>query len=212
MTWKRKIAWAIGAIVLALALAAAWMLGPALLPPERVDVGIAVGETAPVDMQLADSTGSSMTLASSMGEKGMVVFFVRSADWCPFCKPQLIRTKEIAARIEAMGYSVAGLSYDQPPQLAVFKAEEEIGFILISDQGSALIDALGLREPQYEAGSFAHGVPRASILVLARDGTVLEKYVAADYRSRPSNDDVLEMVRDADAKNRIAPPAPAQAP
>ena len=184
----------VGAIVLLIGGAAAWMLGPALLPPKNIDVGIAVGDKAPVEMELLDSTGTSSSLAKNMGERGMVLFLVRSADWCPFCKAQLIRTEDIRSAISKKGYALASVSYDAPDILAEFAAEKEIGYAMLSDQGSRLIDALGLRDPQYGKGSYAEGVPRASILILAPDGTVQSKYVAADYRSRPSNEDVMAML------------------
>ncbi len=197
MGWKRKLAIALGAILLLLGAAAAWMFGPALLPAENVGVGIAKGAKAPVTMPLKDSTGEDTSLAAQMGEKGMVVYFVRSADWCPFCKAQLVSTKAIQPQLEAMGLSLVSVSYDKPTILAEFAQDEGIGFALLSDTGSKLIDAMGLRDPQYEANSFADGVPRASTLVLAPDGTVKARFVAADYRSRVSNEQVVAMAKGA---------------
>src|SRR4051812_6943728 len=37
-----------------------------------------------------DFTGTPRTLASLMGDKGLVLFFFRSADWCPFCQAQMM--------------------------------------------------------------------------------------------------------------------------
>jgi len=198
MSAKRAILYIVAAIVLLLAGGAAWMLGPALLPPEAIEAGIAKNEKAPIDLELRDSSGQSTSLAQNMGEKGMVLYLVRSADWCPFCKAQMVRTEKIRENIEGRGYALAALSYDAPEVLASFAGENGLKYAFLSDTGSKMIDALGLRDPQYGEGSFAYGVPRASILVLAPDGTVKAKYVAADYRSRPSNDEVLAMIGRAD--------------
>ena len=92
MTKKKIALYTLGGIALLFAIAAAWMLGPALLPPKPIEVGIEVGAQAPLEMELKDREGAPASLASSMGEKGMVLFLVRSADWCPFCKAQLART------------------------------------------------------------------------------------------------------------------------
>ncbi|MCB2072992.1 MAG: peroxiredoxin family protein [Novosphingobium sp.] len=194
MSKKRIFLYIVGAVVLVIGGLAAWMLGPALLPPKNIEVGVAVGEQAPVEMDLLDSAGQPATLAANLGEQGMVLVMVRSADWCPFCKAQLMRTNDIRDAISGKGYTLASLSYDKPEILAEFIQSQGIGYVMLSDPGSKMIDALGLRDPQYEAGSFAYGVPRASILVLAPDGTVKAKYVAEDYRSRPSNEEVLAMV------------------
>lgn len=194
MTTKRKAFYAIGALFLALLGAITWKLGPALLPPESLNVGIATGSKAPIYMALLDSKGQPASLAAAMGEKGMVLLMVRSADWCPFCKGQLMRSEKIRENIATKGYALVSVSYDKPQKLADFAADKAIHFTMLSDPGSKLIDALGLRDPQYAVGSFAHGVPRPTVLVLAKDGTVKAKYVDADYRSRQSNEQVLAML------------------
>lgn len=194
MSWKRKALIALGAIVLAIGGAAAWLLGPALLPAENIAVGIPLQAKVPLDMPLVDSKGRPTTIAAQMGPKGMVLFLVRSADWCPFCKAQLMRTNAIRGEVAGKGLSLAILSYDKPEVLAEFAASKGIGFTMLSDPGSRMIDALGLRDPHYAPGSFAYGVPRASTLVIAPDGTVKAKWVSADYRSRISNDGVLELI------------------
>jgi peroxiredoxin len=194
MSKKRVFLFIAGAIILVVGGMAAWMLGPALLPSKNIDAGIKVGAKAPVGMELLDSAGQPTSLARNMGENGMVLVLVRSADWCPFCKAQLKRSEDIRKDVSAKGYALVSLSYDEPDVLAEFAGTQGIGYAMLSDQGSRMIDALGLRDPQYGAGSFAYGVPRASILILAPDGIVQSKYVAADYRSRPSNEDVLAML------------------
>lgn len=197
MTGKKIALYVVGAAFLVFAGMAAWMLGPALLPTEHVEIGIAVNETVPVEMELLDSKGSATSLAANMSEKGMVLFFVRSADWCPFCQAQLIGTEEIRSDVTGKGYALASLSYDKPEVLAEFAANKGIGYTMLSDTGSKMIDALGLRDPQYGPENKASGVPRASILVLAPDGRVKAKHVSADFRSRPSNEDVLAMIDSA---------------
>ncbi|MGE3692201.1 MAG: peroxiredoxin family protein [Novosphingobium sp.] len=194
MSWKKKALIALGAVVLLICGAAAWMLGPALLPAKNIAVGVPLGGKVPLDLALRDREGKPTSLAAQMGPKGMVLFFVRSADWCPFCKAQMVRTNQITSAITGKGLSLAVLSYDKPEILAEFKANNSISYPLLSDTGSNMIDALGLRDPQYEQGSFAYGVPRASTLVIAPDGTVKAKWISEDYRSRISNDEVVAMV------------------
>lgn len=197
MTLKKKILIGLGAVVLVFAGMTAWMLVPALLPAKNLNVGVAVGGKVPMDMALRDSAGQPTTLAQQMGPKGAVLFFVRSADWCAFCKAQLKRTQDIKAPLDGQGMALISLSYDKPELLARFAAEKAVTFTLLADEGSKMIDALGLRDPKYEAGYFAYGVPRPTTLVVAPDGTVKAKFVAEDYRSRISNDGVLALVRGA---------------
>ncbi len=195
MTKTRIALYVVGALLLTVGGAAAWMLGPALLPVKSINVGIALGDKAPIEMPLADSVGQPTSLAEKMGEKGIVLVLVRSADWCPFCKAQLIRTNDIRGNVTKLGYTLASISYDKPEILAGFVKDKGLGYALLSDQGSKMIGALNLVDPQYPAGNFAYGVPRPTILVLGTDGTVKAKYVTDDYRRRPSNDDVLGLIK-----------------
>lgn len=194
MSLSRKILIGLGAVIAVLAAVAAWHIWPAFSPPEHIEVGTSVGETVPIDQPLRDAEGNAITLADVAGKNGTVLVMVRSADWCPFCILQLEEHALIGAELEERGYTLASLSYDEPEKLAEFLEMVDRPFVMLSDTKSGFIDAVGLRDPQYPEDHYAHGVPRASILVLAPDGTVKAKLVSADYRQRPSNDFVLEMV------------------
>lgn len=194
MTATRKILTAVGALVVVALGALAWHIWPAFSPPQHIEVGTPLGEKVPIDMPLRDASGADTTLSGIMGEKGAVLVLVRSADWCPFCKVQLSEHAGIAPELEARGYTLASLSYDEPEKLADFAAGLDQSFVMLSDTESQFIDAVELRDPQYGPDHFAYGVPRASVLVLEPDGTIAAKLVSSDYRQRPSNDFVLEMV------------------
>ena len=57
------------------------------------DLGPATGSRLPAIGTPLDQTGTPRTLESLMGEKGLVLFFFRSAAWCPYCQAQLIELK-----------------------------------------------------------------------------------------------------------------------
>lgn len=50
---------------------------------------------------------------------------------------------------------------------------------------SAVIDSYGLRDPAYQAGSRAYGVPRPAILVIGRDGAIKAKLAEDAIGKRP---------------------------
>ncbi len=156
---------------------------------------IAVGSRAPVSLAVKDSGGKVRTIASVAGRAGTVLVFFRSARWCPYCQAQLKELKALQAPLAQRGYTLAGVSYDPPAALAQFAGKTGVGYPLLSDEGSAVIDALGLRDPAYPKGNFAHGVPRASVLVLDKGGKLLWKSVARDYTQRVSNDEILRAAR-----------------
>lgn len=172
---------------------------PALAKAPAGSASIAVGTKAPVSLPLKDSKGAPTTLSAQMGKKGLVLVMVRSADWCPYCKAQLISLSEIKAELQRRGYGLAALSYDAPEKLTGFAQSRKIPYALLSDQQSRTIDAFGLRDPQYKGMARIDGVPIATTLVLARDGTVKARHSSDDYRVRQGNSELLAML------NRIKP-------
>ena len=159
-------------------------LMPAMANP-AFDLGPAIGTQAPSLGQPLDAAGKSRTLDSLMGEKGLVLFFVRSASWCPYCKTQIIDLNSGFGEIGKRGYRLAGISYDKPEVQAAVTAEHQIKYPLLSDPQSAVIDRFKLRDPQYKPGSRAFGVPRPIILILDRKGVIRAKLYEETYRTRP---------------------------
>ena len=120
-----------------------------------------------------------------MGDKGLVLFFVRSADWCPICQAQLMELNGGAADIEARGYRLAGLSYDRPETLAAYVARRDITYTLLSDPKSEVITRYGLIDPQYPPGSRAHGVPQPIIFFIGPDEVIRAKLYENTFKKRP---------------------------
>jgi peroxiredoxin len=171
-----------------------------------IDIGPAVGARIPDNFAAKDHAGTPVGLADIVGPRGVVLAFVRSASWCPYCQKQMIDLKAAAAPLSAQGYRLAVLSYDSPQVLAAFAQKQGIGYTLLSDEKSAMIDAFGLRDPQYPPTSKAYGVPRPAIFVIDAAGVVRGKLAEDDYKVRPPVDAVIEAVgkvaaQQADAAN-----------
>lgn len=160
--------------------------------------GPAIGDRAPVDLELADADGAAMPLSERTGEKGTILIFTRSVDWCPYCQGQLKKLNDVAGDLKEQGYTVAGVSYDPVSSLKEFSNEQKISYTLLSDQGSKLIDAFAIRDPQYaDPEKRAYGVPYASIFVLDSDGVVRAKSVSSDHKVRPTNEELALLVESA---------------
>jgi peroxiredoxin len=172
----RLLAWVIALVLIAV---------PVAVTAFADDLGPPVGTKAPDIGTPLDQTGHPRTLADLTGSNGLVLFFFRSADWCPFCKAQLIDINGGVAEIKKRGYTVAGLSYDSPEILAAFTAKRDIAYTLLSDPKSEVIDRYKLRDPQYPAGSRAYGVPRPIIFILDTSGTIKAKLYEESYKDRP---------------------------
>jgi len=96
-------------------------------------LGPEVGQRFPHTLAAVDQAGKTQSLKSLMGQKGLAVFFVRSADWCPFCKGQLVDANRHLARFRELGVSVVSISVDEVAPIAAFAQEQHIGYTMLSD-------------------------------------------------------------------------------
>jgi peroxiredoxin len=158
------------------------------------DLGPAVDAKVPDIGTPPDQTGRPRSLASLMGEKGLVLFFFRSAAWCPYCQAQMIALNAGLKDIESRGYKLAGISYDKTEVQKTFTDRRGIGYTLLSDPKSEIIDRYKLRDPQYPEGNFAYGVPRPIIFILDRSGTIRAKLYEDTYTKRPPVALLLETI------------------
>jgi peroxiredoxin len=165
-------------------------------PPSRAnpdfDLGPPINAKAPDIGTPRDFTGTPRTLQSLMGDKGLVLFFFRSADWCPFCQAQMMDLNTAVAGMESRGYKLAGISYDTPEIQKTFIERRMIHYTLLSDPKSEIIDRYKLRDPQYPPGNFAYGVPRPIIFILDKNGVIKAKLYEDTYTKRPPAKLVLE--------------------
>ena len=155
------------------------------------DLGPAIGTKAPDIGTRPDQSGKPRQLPDLMGRNGLVLFFFRSADWCPFCQAQLIDLNGGVAEIEKRGYRLAGLSYDSPEILQATTAKRNLTYTLLSDPKSEIIDRYHLRDPQYPPGNRAYGVPRPIIFILDPQGIIKAKLFEESFKNRPPMNSII---------------------
>src|SRR5262252_2183488 len=116
---------------------------PPLALPNVQTLGPQVGSPLP-DFTLRDQHGQMRTLTSLMGPKGAMIVFYRSADWCPYCKTQLLELQSQYDSLKQDGLGLAAISYDSQDILAAYSAQHGITFPMLSDVGSATIKRYGI--------------------------------------------------------------------
>lgn len=173
-------------VVAVLASAAAWA--------ESIDIGPKIGAAIPASFSVHDQSDAAKTFSEITGDKGVVIAFVRSAAWCPFCQAQLRDLQTVAEPLAKRGFSLVSISYDAPEVLAKFAAKHGISYQMLSDKGSVMIDAFDIRDPQYKEGSFAFGVPRPVIFIVDKTGVVRAKLAEEGYKTRPPVDAIVSAV------------------
>lgn len=184
-------------LLLGLALATSALAGATSLALAQVlagmELGPKVGAKAPA-FSLTSTTGETKTFADLKGSRGLVMVFVRSADWCPFCKLQLQNLNSVAKDLDTLGWPMVAVSYDSTETLERFSAASKLDYRLLSDQSSKAIDAFGIRNESAKGARFS-GIPHPIILFIGADGSVKAKLYEQRYQDRPPSGLVLETAK-----------------
>lgn len=149
--------------------------------------GLKVGDRAP-DFTIQDASGTEVTLKALVTDGPVALVFVRSADWCPHCRRQLSDLEAARVLVEASGGRVVALSYDAVKTNAAVVAKLGLSYPLLSDVGSKVIDAYGIRNT--EAKGRGEGIPYPTIFVVDSDGMIRVKLRREGHRVRPESDEI----------------------
>ncbi len=180
------------AVAIAIAIAATVTLNSqeARTRIEVETLGPQIGDRIP-GFQLQDSTGTTQTLESLTGPEGALIVFSRSADWCPYCKTQMIEIQGRLPELEARGLRVVAITYDSPAVLSDFAQRQQITFTLLSDQGSATIKAFGILNTTVDPTSSNYGIPFPGTFIVNRQGVVTSRYFEEAYQERTTVSNIL---------------------
>lgn len=162
------------------------------------ELGPEVGSLIPHDLTDVNGKGGFENLT---GENGLALFFVRSLDWCPFCKRQATEASARIGEFQARGLNVAFVSYDSAEKQNRFASSKDFKAELLSDSDIEIINAFGLRNEQHKEGSRVYGIPHPVVLIINPDKTIAAKIYEEDYttntksyRNRPAVDLILEKI------------------
>ena len=108
---------------------------------------------------LPDQNGASRSLEDLAGPNGLLLVFHRSANWCQYCRTQLVELELSRALLERNGVRVAAVSYDSKETLAAFAQKYSIGYPLLSDRTSETIRSFGILNENMAPHFRSYGVP-----------------------------------------------------
>jgi peroxiredoxin len=166
--------------------------GPANAAP--VEVGLKVGERAP-QFTLPDQDGHEIKLQDLLKKGPVAVVFHRSAEWCLFCKFELVHLQNNLKNFEAAGGQVVAISYDSQKVLKDFADRKSITFPLLSDQSSRIIEAFRVRDRS--ATDPTNRFSAHVAFVLDRGGIVRAKLADVIIRQEPGISFLVNAVKEA---------------
>ncbi len=177
---------------------------------QSIELGPPVGAVIPHDLSTMDAEGAARDFDGLAGEKGMVLVFIRSLDWCPYCQSQTLDITKRAEEFEAKGLNVVFLSYDSQEIQTRFKKKWRIDPTILSDADSEIINAFGLLDESYDPKGRYYGVPHPAVFIVNDDKTIAAKLYEKDYlsneksyRNRPAVDVILDAVEAAAAEGDL---------
>ena len=138
------------------------------------DKRLAAGDPAP-DFTLPDDQGGTVSLASLRGQRVIVYFY--PAAMTPGCTKQACDFRDSLDALARAGFTVLGISPDQPAKLAKFREKEGLTFPLLSDPSHEVQQAYGVYGEKKLYGKTTIGVIR-STFVVGPDGLIEHAYYA----------------------------------
>jgi peroxiredoxin len=147
------------------------------------EYGPPIGATMP-DFELRDQDGKIRSLKSLLGSKGGVILFQRSADWCAYCKSQLVDVEKSQAALRTLGLSAVAISYDSVAVLHTFAQRRGVTFPLLSDPDSNIIRQLGILNESIPENNPFFGSAYPCLFILDTNEVILAKYFEDDHRQR----------------------------
>lgn len=126
------------------------------------------GSPAPA-FTLVDQDERPVALADLRG--GGVVLFFYPAAMTPGCTTEACDFRDSLAPLQAAGYTVLGVSRDDPATLRAFRERDSLTFDLLSDPDHAVHEAYGAWGEKMNYGKVVEGVIRSTFVVDA-DGRI----------------------------------------
>ena len=130
--------------------------------PDSAPTRLAPGDAAP-DFTLSDDRGGKVTLSDLRGQKVIVYFY--PAAMTPGCTKEACDFSDSLDSLQAAGYTVLGISPDQPAKLAEFRELDGLTITLLSDPERQVLEQWGAYGEKKLYGKVVEGVIRSTFVV-----------------------------------------------
>jgi peroxiredoxin len=154
---------------------------------EGATSGPEIGTIAP-SIRAADQSGAVRAFADLCGPRGLLLVFVRSVYWCPYCRNQLGDLVREYEAVRATGVEIAVVAPDSGERVAEFAQRYKPGFPILCDESGDIVRAYELSNPNIVGAPHMTSVdvPYPGHLLIASDGRVVDKSFTGDLRHRAS--------------------------
>lgn len=137
------------------------------------EIRLEIGDKAP-GFSLQNQDDETVKLASYKGQKVIVYFF--PAALTPGCTKEAQEFQENLADLKKAGYTVVGISPDEPVKLKKFQVNQKLKFELLSDVDKEVHKAWGAFGEKSLYGRLYNGVLRSTFAVDEKGKITLALY------------------------------------
>lgn len=121
------------------------------------------------DFEIRDDQGNPFRLSSLKGKRVVLYFYPKSDT--PGCTKEACGFRDTISEFVLRDVAVVGVSPDEPPAQARFKAKYELSFPLLADSGHEVAEAYGVWKEKSMYRKKYMGVERTTFIIGA-DGTI----------------------------------------
>lgn len=146
-----------------------------------------IGDEAP-DFTLKDLHGEDWSLHEHRGKTVVLLFY--PGDDTPVCTKQLCSVRDNWSQYQATGAEVVGISTDSAKSHKSFADKYSLTLRLLSDEKGVTVDA-------YDVKSWIPGRSGRAVVVVDKAGRIAYHKVQSLSLFRPSDDEVLDAIRQA---------------
>jgi len=107
-----------------------------------------------------------------------------------------VQLTDLTDEVLATGLNIATITYDSVELLKTVQEDQGIAFPMLHDEDVTHVNALGIRNLEYEPGHRVYGIPYPGILLIDREGIIRAKFAEESYRDRPDFANVLAAAAD----------------
>jgi peroxiredoxin Q/BCP len=146
------------------------------------------GEKAP-DFTLKDLNGDDWRLAEHAGKTVVLLFY--PGDNTPVCTAQLCSVRDNWSDYAATGAEVVGISTDSADSHKSFAGKHSLTLNLLADEKGEVVEKYGMK-------SWIPGRSARGVVVVDKAGNIAYHKVQSLSVFKPSDDEVLEAIRQAE--------------
>ena len=172
--------------------------------------GLFINSKAP-DFKATDQYGKEVRLKDVLRDSLVVLVFYRG-QWCPYCNKQLKKLEDSLQLIKNKGARLIAVTPEKPEFISKTIEKTNASYPLLYDKEMKIMKAYAVAfevdektVSRYKNADIdlagANGqkdkvyLPVPAVYVISKEGTILYRYFDADYKKRPSVQEIINNLK-----------------